>query len=109
MTEETLRAIYDMLKTARPFARWSLPESSEITFQVTRSKSDAAEYVFDGDHYIRVSKEHNGHLTTMIVSVAHEMCHLAQVIRGGNPAHNKSFNRLAKSVCQHMGFDPKAF
>jgi hypothetical protein len=115
LTPEMLAAAYEYLRTTPPFRRWGLPEADEIEFVVTQVlKPQAAyeKYRHVNEHRISVSNARIGTSANLIDVMAHEMIHLYQEIKKtttGNTEHNAEFDRLAKLVCRHHGFDPKNF
>jgi hypothetical protein len=106
---ETLPAAYDFLKATAPFRSWKLLDSDDITFRVTATKERFGQYIVEaGKHYIEISCENVGHTDTLLSTVGHEMIHLRQVLRGGDPCHNAEFERMWKRACRYHGWDPKA-
>lgn len=114
-TPRRLRAIYEFLVLFPPFARWQLPESGRIRFEVFPQADPYGEFTVEGERMcIRVSTALHWTLPTLIVTVAHEMAHLRQHMRGRLPgdmgnAHNAEFHRAARLICQHLGFDGEKF
>jgi len=58
---------------------------------------------------IRVSEARNGHVSTLMATMAHEMCHLRQEQTGDRGHHTAAFRKMAARVCRSHGFDLKAF
>lgn len=110
-TPEIMAAAYDLLRTTLPFRGWHLPPSDDVKFCVTRHKDRAADYTFDGDHCIRVSQLKNQTLQTLLISIAHEMCHMKEWMSGArwDVHHGAAFNRLADRVCRVHLFDRGIF
>ena len=112
LSPETISACYDLLRGTRPFSRWRLPEASALKFRVYRSKAERGELEKSGDVLtIGVSERSNGHLYSLLETLAHEMVHLRLIVLGVKSwdAHGAHFDRLAQQVCLAHGFDPKAF
>lgn len=115
LTPETLAAAYDYLRTTPPFDKWSLPESEDVKFKVTRSRRWFARYHWNGNrHTIEVSTNSVAYSSTLLSKMSHEMVHLHleelnMDNRGGPDTHSGAFRRLAEDVCKFHGFDPKAF
>lgn len=110
LTPDMLAAGYDFLRATAPFARWHLPESDELGFHVVRRTSLSADFgVEQGVPFIRISEAHNGHSSTLLASLAHEMIHLRQHLTGDRELHGPRFRRMAARVCATHGFDPKTF
>src|SRR5689334_5094768 len=100
-----------MLRSFPPFCRWSLPDSSEVRFAVSRAKDRYADYSPPPDETIRASCEANGHFATLVQAVAHELIHM-RLKRTGEKhwdGHGAPFQRLAKPICKRFGWDVKAF
>lgn len=108
-----VRAAYAMLRELPPFDRWRLPRAEEIKFEITLEPSVHAEYQSMRRHVIRVNADTHTTLEQLLASVAHEMVHLRQELRGLLPAkgdgHNAAFRRMRKTVCHSLGFDVQSF
>ena len=111
ITPESVAALYDALRCLQPFKAWNLPESEEVEFHVTRERKVYGTYHYGEAHAITVSESVVGHWSTLSETVAHEMIHLHQSIRGtqSKAEHNHEFRRLAVQVCEAFGFDPRCF
>lgn len=110
LTPENLAAAYSFLQTTMPFSRWGLPATGDVKFTVFRSKTTAGDYLFDnGKHRIRISETCIGRTASLIAVVAHEMVHVKCQLRGDKSDHGEMFQRYARQVCKHHGFDPKLF
>lgn len=88
-----------------------MPESEEVEFHVKRDKKVYGTYHFGESHAITVSDAVVGHWSTLTETMAHEMIHLHQSIRGtqSKAEHNHEFKRLAIRVCKTFGFDERCF
>ena len=111
-TPANLAASYDFLRTCRPFRRWKLPPSEQVHFRVITTPAFYGQYISLGDtHQIDVSARKCTHLSTLLMTMAHEMLHLAQRVRkrdrGGE--HNADFQKWARVVCNEFGFDAGSF
>lgn len=116
LTPETLAAAYDYLCTTPPFNKWNLPDSEDVKFTVNKKlKNKFAQYQWTGEqHSIAISAASNGHTSTLLENLGHEMIHLylehmGWESRGNESVHNAAFRKFAARVCKHHGFDPKAF
>jgi len=111
ITPESIAALYDALRQFPPFKAWNLPESDAIEFHVIRTRKVYGTYHYGDDHAITVSESVVGFWDTLTQTVAHEMIHLHQSIRGtqSKAEHNTEFRRLAVQVCDAFGFDPRCF
>lgn len=106
--KEVLRSTYDLLKRTRPFNKWGLPPSCDVIFRVLRTKERRGDYYRDqkGRHVIRVSAGTCHTLQAVILTVAHEMCHVKDETRAD---HGWRFNQLADRVCRWHNFDRGLF
>ncbi len=111
LTPETLEGAYNFLKTTRPFNRWGLPAADDVSFSVIASTAKRGHFRPDNISHpeIAVSAACVSHTAPLIVTVAHEMCHLRAWIISRSMTHGVVWRRLANSVCKHHGFDPKEF
>jgi hypothetical protein len=111
ITPEAVAALYDALRQFQPFAGWNLPEADAIEFHVVRTRKVYGTYHYGDDHAITVSESVVGHWDTLSQTVAHEMIHLHQAMRGtqSKAEHNHEFRRLAMQVCAAFGFDERCF
>lgn len=86
------------------------PKPLEIVFHVIKDPGLYGLYdCVDENHIICVSSSNVGHNQTLMRTMAHEMCHLKQCIRGQETDHDKQFKALAAAVCDANGFDPVEF
>jgi hypothetical protein len=116
LSQETLAAAYDYLRTTPPFNRWNLPDSEDVKFSVGNAMDCFAHYQWDGTkHTITASTKAIGHTETLLTAIGHEMVHLhlwangMESKRSGASFHNAAFRKFALQVCKYHGFDPKAF
>ena len=113
VTPQVVAAVWDMLRAMPPFCRWSLPPAEEVEFRTPQRSDVHGEWtrIVDGHHIVTISSQTNGHLLTLIQTVAHEQIHAYQDIKGTSTRaqHNAEFRRLAAQVCRSLGFDEKAF
>src|SRR5690349_19060220 len=94
LTPDMLAAGYDFLRTTDPFRRWKLPEADELGFHVVRKAGLSADFgVEAGIPFIRLSEASNGHIDTVLASLAHEMIHLRQHLTGDRELHGPRFRR----------------
>ena len=108
-----LETAYEFLRSTPPFKAWRLPHADEIRFNVARDPGHVG-WVTHGAGVvpaIHISEACVGHTSTLVQYMAHEMIHLAQWFKGETTKtqHNAAFNRRAKQVCKHHGWDPKLF
>lgn len=106
----TIGATYSYLRTLRPFSGWGFPPEADIRFDILKSRSWMGDCTKD-PLAIRVCQTRVGHLDTLIRVVAHEMCHLKEIIDGAKnwTQHSKHWHARANEVCSEFGFDPKEF
>lgn len=112
ITLPTVEAVYELLRTTKPFAGWKLPSSGDIGFAIIRNRKDRGEfYVNNGVPYIGVSDVYHQTLDELMRTVAHEMCHLREQLHGTRKDihHGAYFNKSADAVCKAHQFDRGAF
>lgn len=112
LTPDRIAAVYDCLRAFPPFNRWKLPRATEIEFGVTEHYDRHADVDIVRDwKRLRISVNRNGHFSTLVQSVAHEMVHLALHARGNKnwERHGDDFVTLADAVCKRFGWDPTVF
>lgn len=112
LTPETLRHCYDFLNTTPPFKSWNLPDSEDVRFLVVRDPTLHGWYKKEnGRHTIGISSRCVGHTLSLLMVMAHEMVHVWEEHANacGRGEHSAAFNKWAKLVCKHHGFDPKIF
>lgn len=114
LTPPILRSAYDLLAVTDPFIRWNLPDSEDIEFRVQKGRGQDARLWMQGTKFtIDISSAKNGHLDTMLSSMAHEMVHLhearCKMRWRGTDHHGAAFRKWAAQVCKVHGFDPKLF
>lgn len=108
LTPEILESVYELLKLTKPFKGWKLPPGDEVVFHVIRTESTDGDYFKDdhGRHNIRVSQAKHYTLHALVMTVAHEMCHMHDKTKAH---HGWRFRQLADSVCRAHGFDRGQF
>ena len=99
VTPQTVQAIYEMLICLPPYNKWNLPPSKQVEFQVHKDPTCLGEYEPD-PHVIRISEAKNGHLDTVIKTVAHEIIHMRLHLKNSKSwdKHGKSFTDLSHKV-----------
>lgn len=113
---EPIAALYEFLRSLPPFTRLKMPPADEVEFSVIRDRTCFAQWDCrdDGTHRIRISESAVGQTMTLVMSLGHEMVHLAVDILGKNTGgnantHNAAFRRMAARFCKVHGLDLKAF
>jgi hypothetical protein len=109
LTPKMLASIYLMLRTLKPFSGWHLPEISLIEFKVTNELDAMGTYFYcdlTERHIITISKAKNGHLSTVIRTLAHEMIHCKRWNTSKWDKHDDTFRRYAAQIANELGFDP---
>jgi len=111
LTPSMLIAAYDMLEDTRPFRTWNLPASDHIRFSTYAMKRFWGDCTQEGpDFRIRIA-ERLPSLFDLLATMAHEMVHLHMFHKGLDESdhHGPGFQKLARQVCRHHGFDPQSF
>lgn len=110
LTPVIMEAAYSLLRTTPPFNSWRLPEADSVEFHVQRTKRQYADHVLErGTHRIRLSHQRHYTLNTVLMSMAHEMCHMVDALNGVKSAHGASFQAMADKVCAIHGWDRGTF
>ena len=112
LTPETLAAAYDYLATMPPFDEWNLPDSSDVRFQVIKSRAVFGQVRWNGTQYhMQISSRMCQRHMTLIATVAHEMAHIFQhssCFMKRN-VHDRAFWLLADEICSRHDFDRAVF
>ena len=109
LTPAALESIYVMLCNMKPFSGWSLPSTAEIIFKVTNEEDSLGTYLFNDEtemHEITISKAKNGHLDTVVKTLAHEVLHMKRYKTKHWDKHDAVFRKYAHQVATELGFDP---
>lgn len=110
LRRDAIAAAYEYLRVSDPFRGWRLPPSDGVRFKIVRDPKMFADFVAkNGVYTIRISAARNGHTSTLLGTLAHEMIHLRQELTGDREIHGPRFQRMAARVCAVHGFDPKGF
>jgi hypothetical protein len=117
LTPLRVAAMYEMLRTYPPFKHKLFPHADEVEFSVADWKEQSGAFKPacirpEGTHKIAISATKNGHLTSVLMTLAHEMLHLDQEVRGtdtDSDDHNPEFKKLAHRLCRRFGWDEKTF
>jgi hypothetical protein len=109
----TVVCAYELLRSVPPFRGWKLPAADDVEFHAVPLTSDrSADYAYmDGAHRIRLCVHSHGQLGSVLMTVAHEMCHmrLAMLPRWEKDDHGPRWQKLAKQVCRLHGWDIAIF
>lgn len=111
LTPQRLAIWYDALRQMPPFSRWRLPVADDVEFRTPMRYDIFGEHVSDpqnGVCVITVSIAMNGHLDTVLRTLAHEMGHAAEVVAGRRMTHGPHFRRRMLAVGASLGWDGKA-
>lgn len=115
ITPEMMEATYELLLHTLPFKRWKLPSADEVSFVVIETDHFAADYNFlaGKTHRIRINNKWIGSLPKLLICIAHEMVHMRLececVSDQLSAGHGPPFQKLARLVCKHHGFEEKSF
>lgn len=105
LTADAIRAAYELLRTQAPFATWVLPDAAALKFSVTGHLDQHGDW---GDGEIRVSRNAVSTLDTLLETVAHEMCHVADALAGTEQRgveHGAVFRKRWRAACARHGWD----
>ena|ERR1041385_4648864 len=110
ITPELLEAAYELLRTVPPFRGWKLPHADDVVFHVSGTRAHFAQHsVAASTHCVEISAAKNMQLGTLLMTLAHELCHMREAMLGKQPRHGALFNKLADQVCKRHGWDRGAF
>jgi hypothetical protein len=110
-TPDILEAAYTLLNETEPFRAWNLPHAEDVAFKVTRAKTHFAQVYCQPPAYrLEVSSRKHGTIEQLLRTMAHEMCHIAQVAMGAKEGdHGAGFEKLARQVCRCHHWDMETF
>lgn len=110
LSPEIIRAAYTYLLVSPPFRRWKLPEADAVRVEIMRHNNHAAQCIAEAGRYtVRVAHNHVFETDSLILSVAHEICHIASDIAGEEWGHGPHFLRRARLVCRYHGWNEEQF
>lgn len=111
LTPDMMAAMYDYMRTTKPFSWWKLPPSESVEFHVTKHKLIVGDHVINekGVHVIRASTSNIGSTDELARVMAHEMVHAHCDRKGVRAEHGSAFQICADKVCKFHGFDRKRF
>jgi hypothetical protein len=119
LNHQILVQAYELLRLTPPFKAWHLPEADAVEFHAVSIKgvAQAEHYVLANlkkkteHHVIRLNPKRHHTLAAVMMTLAHEMCHMREYELGYRitGCHGAKFDELAKSVCKHHGFDRGQF
>lgn len=109
ITPDLVEAMYELLRSTRPFRRWKLPHADEVEFHVIASPRFYADHCIDRRHILRISATRVSSLATLVPTLAHEMIHMRQAGLKARDVHGRTFQKMADQVCREHGFDRGAF
>ena len=110
INRKTMVAVYEMLCEFPPYNRWQLPKSKDVKFEAKIIK-EAYGYYDSDPHTIIISKNLNPTLHDLVNTMAHEMVHMRLNDSGFKSwdLHSFKFKKVAKQVCDRLGFNEKEF
>lgn len=102
--------MYSMLAAMPPFDRYNLPSDARVEFSIYRSAMHKGSYEPD-PHTIKISKPEHKDYQDVLLTMAHEMVHMALEIRGEreHACHGAAFNALGAEVCNAWNWNFKEF
>lgn len=119
LTPQRLAILYDALRAQPPFHRWRLPPADEVEFRTPARRDIHGEHVEKTPpsrgavHTVTVSIEKHAHFNSVLLTLAHEMCHVAQAVAkipGRHRGHDtKDFVARTRRVCRTFGWDERNF
>lgn len=96
-----------------PFKQWKLPDADKVKIRTVLANDKLGEWRFENkQHWISINDRYIGSSYSLLITLAHEMVHMAQYIlkkETPNTEHNKDFYKKLKIVAKYHGFDSKWF
>lgn len=108
INEKTVRALYDCLIQYPIFSDYKFPTSGKVEFVIVHDTNLYGQYEPE-PHTITISTGKNGHLSTLMATMCHELIHMALYLEDKNGNyydHKGRFNKLKRQVAKQFGFDP---
>lgn len=103
VTPEIAEAMYNLLRSMRPFSKWNLPDSDQVGFHINGLKGEMGSHLYHTDaHHIRLSQRHVRDFESLSTTVAHEVIHMKQLMDGKKRDHGNYFKQHAFQVCEEM-------
>jgi SprT-like family len=115
LTHRSLVGMYELLLVTPPFSGWHLPPADDVVFEALpidrpgRHGSQGSYCWVKKRHVIRVNPSKHSSILSAIMTLAHEVCHLRDQLNGVKSDHGKSFQKMADTVCNKLGFDRGQF
>jgi hypothetical protein len=112
LTTEMLARVYDYLAATEPFIKWNLPDSEDVLFRITKSRTTMGTHrIIDSRHVIEVSQVTITTTASLMSLMAHEMLHTHERHNDccTTAMHSQAFYRWADEVCEIHGFDRGLF
>jgi hypothetical protein len=114
LTPHIMEATYELLRAVPPFKGWRLPPGENVRFVVTASSTKAGTYTYSVDkpgHEIQISFRLVRQFSTLLPTMAHEMCHMRERLLGTRHdiQHSAAFKKAAAVTCRVHGWDEGMF
>lgn len=108
ITDQSVKAMYSLLKKMPPFNEWNLPPAHLIKFKVDPELKCLGE-LHVKPFKMKFGTKHQEHFMTILTTVAHEMIHLHLYIEGVKSwnQHRKIFRDKANQIGNLFGLDRK--
>ena len=108
---EQIAATYEYLLSFKPFSSWGLPPVDEVKFVVNKDGGTRGTWCFRNKHVITISSVCVTHMGTLLRTMAHEMVHAGQYVRGAETkaVHNADFYKQAAVICKRFAWDEGIF
>lgn len=103
LTPEIMRQCYGLLRVTLPFRRWKLPHPRDVEFYALPMR-DAQGHCLpftDGSFRVTVDPSRHHAIPSVLLTLAHEMCHMRQELLKRSTKHGPFFQKLADQVCRH--------
>lgn len=106
ITDETVKAVYDMLRKMPPFNGWKLPQAHEIKFKADGKINHMGELHVKPFKLV-IGTRRLCFFSILVTTIAHEMIHLHLYLEGVKSwrQHRKAFRNKALEIGLIFGFD----
>jgi len=104
---------YELLRSSPPFSDWHLPSADDVEFHAVPLPRDRVADCqnLGGAYRIRVCVFSHATLDNLLVTMAHEMCHMRadKIAPREKDPHGPKWQQCAKQVCKKHGWSRWAF
>jgi len=111
ITENNIANLYSALILFPIFNEFKFPPATKVDFVIVNDPDLYGQYCPDPMHTITISTAKCGHLQTVMMTLMHELIHMAIYLESPKSekyvSHKGRFKQLQKRVALKYGYDPK--